>query len=66
MYLTLHSVITPTPVWRKCIREGCHPDAVVRSAVRNNKTSGESECTPRWQTSQNQDSGNTGERSYHR
>jgi hypothetical protein len=43
--LTLHSVIAPTPVWRKCVRGGCHPDAVVLSAVRNNKTSCESECT---------------------
>jgi hypothetical protein len=30
------------------IGEVYHPAAVVFSAVRNNKTSGESECTPRW------------------
>jgi hypothetical protein len=57
--LTLRSVITSnSPVWRKCVRKGLRPAAAVRN--------GESECTPRWRTSQNRDSGNTGGRSYQR
>jgi hypothetical protein len=35
--LTLHSVITPAPIWRKCIREGCCLAAVVRSAWETTK-----------------------------
>jgi hypothetical protein len=35
--LTLHNVITPTHVWRKCVWVGTRPAAVVRSARETTK-----------------------------
>jgi hypothetical protein len=37
MDLTLHSVFTPTPVWRKCITEGCRPATIVCSVCETTK-----------------------------
>jgi hypothetical protein len=45
------------------IGEVCHPTEVVRSAVRDIKTSGEIKCTTRWRTSQCRNCENTGDRS---
>jgi hypothetical protein len=60
--LTLHSVFTPTPVWRKCVREGCRPAAVVRSVCQTTKQN--------VNVSVQQDGGRPrtgiGDRSYHR
>jgi hypothetical protein len=48
------------PFCKDGVGEVCRPATGVRSAVQNIKTSRELELTPKWQTSQYWDSGNTG------
>jgi hypothetical protein len=54
----------PTPILRSWCRQIYRPASCVHSAVRNMKTSSETECAPTWRTSQNRDSRNTEHRSY--